>query len=464
MISNICSKLKEEVNFTPLLIDADNNNFLLFSAALPLLYSHNEETSLFSHETVRDCCSLSSVEASNIIASSPSLANELTHRLTELFVALPRELDSSSDALINYISKVLRREATRLKWEKLGSISVGYHADVVPLARFLAEFSFYDELCATANEFIVENLCNSFISSFLQPIFQPKLLSGSESEVDTVTTLLTTMLVFVRSKGLVDAISRFALNDTLLNTFIARCDDMSDTLSVTTMNFFGVLLDHHHEHVYTRLIRSHMATDSEWNDVKTPKYVTDFLSDVVPMQLRTSTDENAGREYFEHSLRKMVVVTRDCSEWTVSLSSDDEANDALNTCDSDFLSLLLKKLSRVFSQDTNINALVTELIGKLLMFPSKKLRSYILSEHKNALLPVLSKLREEMDCAYVRSDGMEDKLAFVRSEMQIGHTNLLMISDDDSVQLYEGIILLEEFVKELTAIVLIGANPVVLEI
>eukprot|EP00043_Microstomoeca_roanoka_P009423 m.89464 g.89464 ORF g.89464 m.89464 type:complete len:624 (-) comp14579_c0_seq1:162-2033(-) len=458
----ICGKLNDDPNFTDLFVETPEEDaqdgksmpdFLLLSLATLLLRSSHWETARLAHEAVALCATLGTAAADSYLANS-NLCNVLMDGLVALYADLPQSTQTASDTLVDFISSPTSKYPG-LSWRDRRGHRLDVKDPIRAAVLFLEELAFIDHLTVSGSDIVAEAVKSTFHTRFLQAVMEAKLTQGSEGAADMVTSYLNLMLEFLRSAHLVEAISRFTLNDTIGPVLIARCDDMSDQLSMTTLLLFLKLLGRYQQHAFDWLITQHCreATDGDPNFTLSARAITDRLAEMVPAHLRTDTSSESSRRYFEDVLHEMQLAEESCASW-LDLG---KTPPPLVECNSPFLQTLLSRYARVFSQSYAINLLVTAVISRVLQYPSQPVRRFLLGSHKSSLLCSTEKLVQEMITRAARLPSVEDKLKFFRSEMTSG-----VAPRDDNSMFFLGIILIEEFTKELSAIALIDANEVIL--
>ncbi|EGD73277.1 hypothetical protein PTSG_04991 [Salpingoeca rosetta] len=482
----VCGKLNDDPNFSDLFI-IQGVNFLPLTLATQLIGSAHAETSRLAHETAALCATLDVPALESIIINHSKLPSALMDVLLALYAELPQSISESDARFIDTLSAFTSRPPL-FSWRQRRSLEYDAAVPFKALAAFLEELNFVDHIASNCTERVAQAIQVSFADRFLQPVFEAKLVQGSEGAADMATSYLTLFVQYLKSPHLLDGVSEFSLSEKVGPALIARCDDMSDQLSLTTLLFFLKLLSRYRRHSFHFLVGQHMRRDAAVTaSLLTPRQTTDRLAELVPAHLCTDPNEEGTRLHFETAVNAMRLAAEGCAEWMSPSDSDDADDDddddgdetqnenddntaqddtgavlvyatrAPCVCGGPFLQTLLSRLSRLFDQTHDINLLVTAIITSLLEYPSPALRQFLFSSHPDSLLTLLDKLSGELVARASRRDNAEEKLRLFRSEMSSGRQ-----PSDDYASFYEAVILLEEFAKELSAVALVDANNVIL--
>lgn len=332
----------------------------------------------------------------------------------------------------------------------------------------------------------------------------------------TSDVLLQEMVVFIlgeqREPETLSEISRHPLRHRL----IEHCDHISDEISIMTLRMFEYLLQKPNEHILYNLVLRNLEernytenkpscpedkdvvengliagavdleedplfTDispdntlpnQEWicsprtspdhpkNDGKTEvhKVVNSFLC-LVPDDAKSSYHvEGTGYDtYLRDAHRQFRDYCAICSRWEWP-----GAPKPLEKCDLEaaffeghFLKVLFDRMGRILDQPYDVNLQVTSVLSRLSLFPHPHTHEYLLDPYVNlasgcrSLFSVIVRVVGDLMVRIQRIQDFTPKLLLVRKR-------LLGLEPEgpivDHITLLEGVIVLEEFCKELAAI------------
>lgn len=332
----------------------------------------------------------------------------------------------------------------------------------------------------------------------------------------TSDVLLQEMVVFIlgeqREPETLSEISRHPLRHRL----IEHCDHISDEISIMTLRMFEYLLQKPNEHILYNLVLRNLEernytenkpscpedkdvvengliagavdleedplfTDispdntlpnQEWicsprtspdhpkNDGKTEvhKVVNSFLC-LVPDEAKSSYHvEGTGYDtYLRDAHRQFRDYCAICSRWEWP-----GAPKPLEKCDLEaaffeghFLKVLFDRMGRILDQPYDVNLQVTSVLSRLSLFPHPHTHEYLLDPYVNlasgcrSLFSVIVRVVGDLMVRIQRIQDFTPKLLLVRKR-------LLGLEPEgpivDHITLLEGVIVLEEFCKELAAI------------
>eukprot|EP01147_Barroeca_monosierra_P005121 gene5121-160_t len=463
----ICSQLNSNPNFAELFIEEEKSGetvdskqmyprFLVLALATNLLKCNHAETARLAHEATALCFHLENTSVKDLLTSNNPVFSALMDLLLATYADLPQHTSQAHPILINTVlSFVLRKPS--ISWQSRRSTDLEPESVVRPLYLLLEETEFICHLMSSAfYASYVESFQESFAIHFLRPILESKLLQGSEDAADIAICYLTMLVNFVQSDLLLDTIAQNILSGAIGPVMISRCDDLSEQLSITTLRFFVTLLARHNEIAFHLLIGQHITSDESSQSIQLkPREAIDRLGDIVPSHLCTDMSDSSSRIYFETVLNEMQKGMEASRRWKKMLEQDALLSYRFSGT---FLQLLLSRLSRLFDQSYDINVLVTTVLMRILQHPVPAIRrSLLLRDGKESLLTSLERLNSELLNRAMRLPDIEAKLKFFRSEVMSGS-----YPSDDNASFYLTIILVEELVKELVAVVLIDANDVIL--
>ncbi|CAH6938960.1 FHF complex subunit HOOK interacting protein 2A [Phodopus roborovskii] len=332
----------------------------------------------------------------------------------------------------------------------------------------------------------------------------------------TSDVLLQEMVVFIlgeqREPETLSEISRHPLRHRL----IEHCDHISDEISIMTLRMFEHLLQKPNEHIlYNLVLRNleernyteykplcpedkdavengltagavdleedplfadispdntlpnqgwigspHASPDHPKNDGKTEvhKIVNSFLC-LVPDEAKSSYHvEGTGYDtYLRDAHRQFRDYCAICLRWEWPV-----APKPLENCDLEatffeghFLKVLFDRMGRILDQPYDVNLQVTSVLSRLSLFPHPHIHEYLLDPYVNlasgcrSLFSVIVRVVGDLMVRIQRIQDFTPKLLLVRKRLLGLEPEGPII---DHITLLEGVIVLEEFCKELAAI------------
>ncbi|XP_059552018.1 FHF complex subunit HOOK-interacting protein 2B isoform X2 [Myotis daubentonii] len=402
--------------------------------------------------------------AAYLVQSSPCCPAIVKH-LCQLYQSLPTFLDPADIAALEGIT-----------WRLPSAPSdEGNFPGKEALAAFLGWFDYCDHLIMEAHAVVADALAKAVAEKLFVEILQPQLLHVSEQSVLTSTALLTALLRQLRSPALLGEAVAFLLGSeqrpaapedspcTPCAHLIRHCDHLSDEISIATLRLFEELLQKPHEQIIRSLVLCHLEgrlyaargsqepESYEDNlDLEEDPYFTDGLLDagfqpsakphpapatnsdgktavteivnsflcLVPEEAKTSAFlEETGYDTYVHDAYGLF---QECSSrvspwgWPLALTPLDPHEPERPFFEGHFLRMLFDRMSRILEQ---VIGDLMQRIQRVPQFPGK-------------LLLVRKQL-----------------MGHIPGE-QLDHQTLL-----------QGVVVLEEFCKELAAIAFVKFPP-----
>ncbi|XP_064256584.1 FHF complex subunit HOOK-interacting protein 2B isoform X1 [Passer domesticus] len=296
---------------------------------------------------------------------------------------------------------------------------------------------------------------------------------------------------------------------------IDRCDHLCDEISLASLRLFEELLRKPHEHVAHNLVlrnlearaylqrgphgpeeRGPPETDPEEDglDLEEDPYFTDGFPDnfratknpspastpsgkgqvsevvssflcLVPEEAKTSSCmEEGGYDTYVHDALGTVQACRASAApwgWPSSPRPLDSCHPGVAFYEGHFLKVLFDRMGRILDQPYSLNLQVTSVLSLLAALPHPHLHEYLLDPYLSlapgcrSLFSVLVRVIGELMQRLQRVPHSRAKLLLVRRQLlgqvpgeQMDHTVLL-----------KGVVVLEEFCKELAAIALVKGPP-----
>ncbi|XP_058576372.1 FHF complex subunit HOOK-interacting protein 2B isoform X4 [Neofelis nebulosa] len=484
----------------------------LITSLIGLCKSKKGRVALKAQENLLLLVSVASQAAATYLVHSSPCCPAIVEHLCQLYQSMPTFLDPADIAALEGIS-------WRLPSAPSDEASFpGKEA----LAAFLGWFDYCDHLITEAHVVVADALAKAVAEKLFMEILQPHLLHVSEQSVLTSTALLTAMLRQLRSPALLREAVAFLLGvdpqpaapedgpRTLCAHLIGHCDHLSDEISITTLRLFEELLQKPHEQVLRSLVlcnlegRHYVARGSpepesyeDTLDLEEDPYFTDgFLNSsfqpsakpppapatnsdgktavteivnsflcLVPEEAKTSAFlEETGYDTYVHDAYGLF---QECSSrvapwgWPLGPTPLDPHEPERPFFEGHFLRMLFDRMSRILEQPYSLNLQVTSVLSRLALFPHPLIHEYLLDPYINlapgcrSLFSVLVRVIGDLMQRIQRVPQFPGKLLLVRKQLmgqvpgeQLDHQTLL-----------QGVVVLEEFCKELAAIAFVKFPP-----
>ncbi|PNI68354.1 FAM160B2 isoform 2 [Pan troglodytes] len=493
-------------------LDGGTTESNLITSLLGLCQSKKSRVALKAQENLLLLVSMASPAAATYLVQSSACCPAIVRHLCQLYRSMPVFLDPADIAALEGIS-------WRLPSAPSDEASFpGKEA----LAAFLGWFDYCDHLITEAHTVVADALAKAVAENFFVETLQPQLLHVSEQSILTSTALLTAMLRQLRSPALLREAVAFLLGTdqqpeapgnnphTLYAHLIGHCDHLSDEISITTLRLFEELLQKPHEGIIRSLVlrnlegRPYVAWGSpepesyeDTLDLEEDPYFTDSFLDsgfqprakprlapatsydgktavteivnsflcLVPEEAKTSAFlEETGYDTYVHDAYGLF---QECSSrvaswgWPLTPTPLDPHEPERPFFEGHFLRVLFDRMSRILDQPYSLNLQVTSVLSRLALFPHPHIHEYLLDPYISlapgcrSLFSVLVRVIGDLMQRIQRVPQFPGKLLLVRKQLtgqapgeQLDHQTLL-----------QGVVVLEEFCKELAAIAFVKFPP-----
>ncbi|XP_055676391.1 LOW QUALITY PROTEIN: FHF complex subunit HOOK interacting protein 2B [Falco peregrinus] len=434
--------------------------------------------------------------AAACLVRSSTLCQLLTEHLCDLYSAVPACTDPCD---------ILALE--RVSW----SFSWGKES----LAAFFSWLDYLDELVMGAHPVVADAITEAVEEKFFRCILQPQLLQMSELTVLSATAMLTGTVRQIRAPPLLHRLVFFLLGPDrhpeapgeapypLRTQLIDRCNHLSDEISLASLRLFEELLQKPHEHVVHSLAlrnleargylqRSPPIPDERgppepgprWGKVRrggqqvgicrgcpgggggciplpTPSHLSSSFLCLVPEEAKTSSCmEEGGYDTYVHDALGTVHACRASAApwgWPLAPRPLDSCHPEAAFYEGHFLKVLFDRMTRILDQPYSLNLQVTSVLSRLAALPHPHLHEYLLDPYLNlapgcrSLFSVLVRVIGDLMQRLQRVPHCRAKLLLVRQQLM----GLVPGEQMDHTMLFKGVVVLEEFCKELAAIALV---------
>ncbi|XP_064353779.1 FHF complex subunit HOOK-interacting protein 2B isoform X2 [Dromaius novaehollandiae] len=196
----------------------------------------------------------------------------------------------------------------------------------------------------------------------------------------------------------------------------------------------------------------------------TNEVVSSFLC-LVPEEAKTSSCvEEAGYDTYVHDALGMVQACRATAApwgWPPAPRPLDACRPEAAFYEGHFLEVLFARMARILDQPYSLNLQVTSVLSRLAAFPHPHLHEYLLDPYLNlapgcrSLFSVLVRVIGDLMQRIQRVPQFRAKLLLVRRQLM----GLVPGEQIEHATLFKGVVVLEEFCKELAAIALVKVPP-----
>ncbi|XP_078107850.1 FHF complex subunit HOOK-interacting protein 2B-like isoform X2 [Sander vitreus] len=462
----------------------------LLSVLLQLTNCQRRAVCLTAHECLLLLASLQSDSKGEFLSHHTQLGELLAGRLQQLYSLLPLEgLDTAE--LQNW---------TRTSW------SADLQSDSPAsdhMTSFFSWLDFLDQLIREAPQVLAVKLAQSVHQLWLLDVLQPQLLHTCEQQVLVSTSVLCATVRLVTSCSLLDQLVDFLLRTpSLTELLLQRCDHISDQISMASLSLVEELLQKPHRDILDVLVLSFLLSrsylspaaagqedrqadanqDGEDSDgLEEDPFFSDSLSlsdsqllpppsglgsaaDVVnsflclvPVQVRSAQLlQEGGYESYVHDAHTLVTECQSLSlswDWPIALPPPSPGVGG-EFFEGHLLKVLFDRLGRVLEQPYELNLKLTAVLSRLSAFSHPLLQEYLLDPYislspcSRSLFSVLIRLIGELMQRIQQVSNLSDRLLNARRHLLgLNHNTGL-----DHLTLLRGLIVLEEFCKELAAI------------
>uniref|UniRef100_A0A3B3XWH3 FHF complex subunit HOOK-interacting protein C-terminal domain-containing protein n=1 Tax=Poecilia mexicana TaxID=48701 RepID=A0A3B3XWH3_9TELE len=421
-------------------------------------------------------------------AAAAQLGQLLAGRLQELYSLLPLE----------------ELQASELRSWPCPSWRSESQAD--HMTRFLTWLDFLDELTADAPQALSLQVSQCVLQRWLMETLRPQLLNACERSVLVSTSVLCCVVRLVRSPSLLDQVLEFLLRTpSVLQLLLRHCDHTSDQISMASLSLVDELLQKPHRDVLDTLVLGFLESrhyltspaggaedqqpDSDSsNDGQDPEddpffsdgfpddhlppprlhqpaapgsaadIINSFLG-LVPVQVRSAhLLQDGGYESYVLDARSLVSQCQALSlQWVwpqtpppPTCSSGEEAH----FFEGHLLRVLFERLGRMLQQPYEVNLQLTAVLSRLCAFSHPLLDEYLLdpfihlSAGSRSLFAVLVRVVGELMERIQHVADLPQRLLDTRRHL----LGLHLDARPEHLALLQGVIVLEEFCKELAAI------------
>ncbi|KAM9392518.1 FHF complex subunit HOOK-interacting protein 2B-like isoform 2-T2 [Pholidichthys leucotaenia] len=365
------------------------------------------------------------------------------------------------------------------------------------MTSFFCWLDFVDHLITEAPQVFSEQVSQCVCDGWMVDVLQPQLLHMCEQVVLVSTSVLCAVVRLVRSPSLLDRLVHFLLRTEMLTeTLLRHCDHVNDQISLVSLSLLDELLQKPHRDILDVLLldflrgRSYLSppgqeepqadSGEDGEDDEDDPFFTDgpahlsppcqsgprthndiinsFLC-VVPVQVRSGQLlQEGGYESYVHDAHALVTQSQALSlswDWPVSLppptlpSGGDSA-----FSEGHMIKVLFDRLGRILEQPYDLNLQLTSVLSRLASFRHPLVNEFLLNPYihlkpgTRTLFSVLIRVMSELMLRIQEVPQLSDRLLDTRKHLLGLDQNTRL----DHLTLLRGIVVLEEFCKELAAV------------
>uniref|UniRef100_A0A8C7AM48 FHF complex subunit HOOK interacting protein 2A n=1 Tax=Neovison vison TaxID=452646 RepID=A0A8C7AM48_NEOVI len=471
-----------------------NQDYNLVNSLLNLTRSPDGRIAVKACEGLMLLVSLPEPAAAKCLTQSTCLCELLTDRLASLYKALPQSVDPLDIETVEAIN-----------WG-LDSYSHKEDASAFPgkraLISFLSWFDYCDQLIKEAQKMGILT-STALLHRIVRQVTSDVLLQemvffilGEQREPETLADISRHPLrhrLIEHCDHISDEISIMTLrmfehllqkpNEHILYNLVLRnleernyteykpvCPEDKD---VVENGLIAGAVDLEEDPLFTDISPDNTLSNQEWlsssppatpdhpkNDGKTEvhKIVNSFLC-LVPDEAKSSYHvEGTGYDtYLRDAHRQFRDYCAICLrwEWPGSPKALEKCNLEATFFEGHFLKVLFDRMGRILDQPYDVNLQVTSVLSRLSLFPHPHIHEYLLDPYVNlasgcrSLFSVIVRVVGDLMVRIQRIPDFTPKLLLVRKRLLGLEPEGPII---DHITLLEGVIVLEEFCKELAAI------------
>ncbi|XP_068130801.1 FHF complex subunit HOOK-interacting protein 2B isoform X2 [Hyperolius riggenbachi] len=394
--------------------------------------------------------------------------------------------------------------------------------EIAAVRRFLCWVEFCDSVLQESHKMVATSIANCITEVYLRGKLQEELLHVSELHILRSTALLTALLQRLHPSPLLHQLLIYLLGeerspesrnnkDPLLRSqLIQRCNHLSDEISLTSMRLFEEILKVSDELALYNLVvrnvqtRDYLAGGNEdgrvqegevfegTEDLEEDPYFTDGLPDtglqmmgraqghlgrlaessgaeqsvksflsLVPEEMKSSSSG------FDSYLQDAMVQYQGCCKlaaqwsWPSTPQAISSSPSGQEFYEGQFLQVLFDRLGGILDQPYDMNLQITSLLARISLFPHPLIQEYLLDPYMNlapgarSLFSVLVRVVGDLAQRSLRVANFQETLQLVRQQL-LGETTDEPLGHET---LCRGVIVLEEFCKELAAAACVTHHP-----
>ncbi|KAF6725617.1 Protein FAM160B1 [Oryzias melastigma] len=491
---------------------SNTNNYNLVTSLLNLTKSPDGRIVVKACEGLMLLVSLPEPAAAKCLTENTELCNLLTDRLVSFYKALPQSMDPLDIETVESVNWGL--DVYNLKED--AAIFTGKRALISFLSWLDYCDQLIKEAQKSAAIVMAKAVKERFFMAVMEPQLMQTSEVGILTSTALLNRIIRQeMVYFLLGEATEPETAAKMAQNQLRHRLIEHCDHLSDEISIMTLRLFEHLIQKPNQHILHSLVlrsleernylenkpqeereplengQPHDAVDleedplfaddlspdsrlaSEWissspplspehskGDGKTEvhKIVNSFLC-LVPDEAKSSYHvEGTGYDtYLRDAHRQFRDYCGICQrwDWRGHPKPLEKCNLDAPFFEGHFLKVLFDRMGRILDQPYDVNLQVTAVLSKLSLLPHPHLHEYLLDPYINlapgcrSLFSVIVRVVGDLMLRIHRIPDFTPKLLLVRKRLLGLEPEGITV---DHVTLLEGVIVLEEFCKELAAI------------
>eukprot|EP01006_Ploeotia_vitrea_P036041 TRINITY_DN65959_c7_g2_i1.p1 TRINITY_DN65959_c7_g2~~TRINITY_DN65959_c7_g2_i1.p1 ORF type:complete len:820 (-),score=468.45 TRINITY_DN65959_c7_g2_i1:757-2856(-) len=438
------------------------------------------------------CAQLPSVDITQFIVSQTEFIDCMVDRLVLCYQQLPTTLPDAESETI----------------PELGEDPL--------FDQFFSQLALLDVVAGTTYQFVGRAVAESMRKRFLDFVVSPALLHQKETRNRCATVYVRHMIERCESQHMHLAFGNFLLGDIendrepetedesgqhpMRVTLIRRLDSLSEQLSIATLGLFDTLLGLRDQRILTNLVLRNLQDcrhiDAESRDYYRKRFSRSWeqFNDVDARSLMECfegladfTQDESFDAYLVDAQGEEQLWIRAIEHWADDddnsnnndAGNDDVKRDLFNVGDAEdhdennnndddntnkdefyyeglFMNTLLNKVMTWFQNSFSINLRLTSVLSKLAYCPHPLLHSFMLDPRlpvdnsTRLLLPLLSQVWQKGRKKAMAMPKFEERLRQAKQRLNQADSHTLETMDNE--KFLHGMVVFEEFLKELNAI------------
>lgn len=472
-LKSLCLKMHNKTCLADFFIVTNDSgkHFLVADALLRIVNSQDNLVAEKAYECLLTCASLQHEEVAKAMAS-----------LFPLFVASKLQYHAQLIPTNSPAAVILTCQAGWGAERSRGDIHTSDSCCLGHVGAFFCWLDYCDRAISSGLTVLAVAICNSVLEQVLVSVLRTKLFRLNEGDIILTTAILTRCIQVIKSELLIKVFVTFVLCEggpplqstthTVLTKLISHCDHPNDEVCLITLQLFDVLATLSHPAVMQTLVFQHwkrarppLQLDVQTMRSELEQLIESYLT-LLPPGL-ASCGPVHGETDIEQYLIEAHQEVAECKslgvQWTGdgSLTSSTDTSSRDESCDKGameglFLSALLNKLERLLDQPYDVNLVLTSLLAKVASLDHPTVDHWFLAtdlsqQHGRNVFSVLKKVSSDLQTYSERNPLLPVNLQEARRRLVGMETSDLLSMPHNA--LLEGTIVLEEFVKELCAII-----------
>lgn len=470
----LCLKMLNNACLADFFIVEKNSvkHFLVADTLLRIVVSQDNAVSEKAYECLLSCASLQHNEVARTMASQFPLlvASKLQYHAQLIPTSCPPSVVFTCQAGWG---------AERLR----GDIHTSDSCGLGHVGAFFSWLDYCERVVSSGLTVLAVAVCSSVLEQVLVSVLRTKLFKPHEEDIILATAVLIRCIQSIKSELLLKVFVTFVLCEagpplpptthTVLTKLVSLCDHPNDEVCLVTLQLFDVLTTLPQPEVMQTLvlqywrgcIRPPSPLDTQGLRKELEQTIESYLT-LVPPGLASCGSvhgETDIEQYLIEAHRQVAQCKSLCALWTCDGSSTISAAPLSHdqSCDKGveegaFLSALLNKLERLLDQPYDVSLVLTSLLATVASISHPAIDCWLLAtdlsqQCERNVFSVLKRVSCDLQTHAERNPVLPVNLLEARRRLVGMETSDLLSMPHNA--LVEGTIVLEEFVKELCAII-----------